>query len=71
MLGSNKDPIPSLKKNGVYEIFCQSGCDAVYYGKTIRNLKARFIEHMYQFKYKNSEKSAVAKHLIANKCLKY
>ena len=42
LLGSNKDPIPSLKKSGVYEISCQSGCDAVYYGKTIRNLETRF-----------------------------
>ena len=45
LIGSNKDPIPFLKKSGIYEISCQSGCDAVYYGKTIRNIETRFSEH--------------------------
>lgn len=66
ILGSNKDSIPMLKKSGIYEVSCQSGCDAVYYGKTIRNIEKRFNEHMYQFKNGNSEKSGVAKHLIEN-----
>ena len=46
---------------------CQSGCNAEYYGKTIRNIETRFSEHMYHFKHNNSEKSGVAKHLIENK----
>lgn len=64
LLGSTKDKIPFLKKSGIYEISCQSGCDALYYGKTIRNIETRFSEHMYQFKNKNIDKSSVAKHLI-------
>lgn len=66
ILGSNKDSIPMLKRSGIYEVSCQSDCDALYYGKTIRNIEKRFYEHMYQFKNGNSEKSSVAKHLIEN-----
>lgn len=66
LLGSNKDDIPMLKKSGIYEVSCQSGCDAVYYGKTIRSVEKRFTEHIYQFRNGNKEKSSVAKHLIEN-----
>ena len=66
LLCTNKDQIPFLKKSGIYEITCQDGCDAVYYGKTIRNIETRFSEHVYQFKCMNSDKSGVAKHLIEN-----
>ena len=66
MLGSNKDSILTLKKSGIYGISYQSGCDTVYYGKTIRNIETRFTEHMYRFQCMNSDKSGVAKHMIEN-----
>ena len=53
-----------LKKSGIYELSCQSDCDAVYYGKTIRIIEKIFNEHMYQFNNGNQNKSSVAKHLI-------
>ena len=47
LLGSNNDDTPMLKKIGFYEISCQNDCDAVYYGKTIRNIEKRFNENIY------------------------
>ena len=64
LLGSNKDDTPMLKKGGINEVSFQSDFDAVYDGKTIRNIENRFNEHMYQFNNGNYDKSSVAKHLI-------
>ena len=47
--GRNMDDMPMLKKSRIYEEPCQSNCDSVYYGKTIRNIKKIFNEHMEQF----------------------
>ena len=46
LLGNNKDDIPMLKKTGIYEVSCQNGWNAIYYGKTIRNVEKRFKEHI-------------------------
>ena len=47
-----------LKKSGIYEVSCQNGCDAVYYGKTLRNVEKRFKDHIHQFNNGNQEKSS-------------
>ena len=64
LIGSNQDDTPMLKKSGIYEVSCQSDCDAVYYGKIIRNIEKRFNEHMCQFNIGNQDKTSVAKQII-------
>ena len=48
--------MPDLEKEGVYSLKC-GDCEAIYVGKTERNLKIRMSEHLRDFKNKKSENS--------------
>lgn len=63
LLGSTKDKLDELDKSGIYEIAC-SDCDHIYIGKTSRNLKTRFKEHIGHAKHNNPLKSSVAQHML-------
>ena len=45
ILGSTKDPIPTLGKPGIYKVSCVH-CDKIYIGQTKRLLKTRLDEHI-------------------------
>ena len=51
-----------LQKSSVYRIDC-SDCNAVYVGKTMRNLDIRYSEHLSDYRNKHPDKSNLAKHL--------
>ena len=64
-LGSNKkDKLPNIEKEGVYSLKCKD-CEAIYVGKTERNLKIRLNEHIRDYKNKKYENS-FAEHLNSN-----
>ena len=50
-------PLPDLEKEGVYSLKCGDCEEAIYVGKTERNLKIRMPEHLRDFKNKKSENS--------------
>ena len=61
---NKKDKLPDLEKEGVYSFKC-GDCEAIYVGKTERNLKIRMSEHLRDFKNKKSENS-LDDHLNSN-----
>lgn len=54
----------ALCKSGVYEISC-SDCQAIYIGKSKRDIKSRFLEHANYARH-NKHASGLASHLIEN-----
>lgn len=76
ILGSTKDPIPTLGKPGIYEVSC-GHCDMSYIGQTKRLLQTRLDEHIHTYvKIAMEEKrkgfvphfkSAVTEHIIEEK----
>jgi len=50
-------------KNSVYKIDCE--CDKSYFGQTSGPVKTRIKEHIYNYKMKNSEKSKLVEHAVA------
>ena len=49
---NKKDKLPDLEKEGVYSLKCGDCEEAIYVGKTERNLKIRMSEHLRDFKNK-------------------
>ena len=63
LLGTPKDKLPCLSKSGIYKIVCNQ-CSHEYFGKTIRSLETRALEHFKSKHWKT--KTAVGKHLFNN-----
>jgi hypothetical protein len=65
LLFNAKDKTNNLMKSGIYKLNC-SHCNAVYIGQTKRNFDVRYKEHVRCYKYKRTDKSNYAKHLLEN-----
>ena len=61
---TQKDPLPTLDKSGIYSIECE--CGEVYIGQTKRTVQVRKKEHQYHTRRGELEKSAIAEHCWKN-----
>ena len=65
---NKKDKLPNMEKEEVYNLKC-GDCEAIYVGKTERNLKIRMSEHLRDFKNQKTENS-LTEHLNSSKLIK-
>ena len=66
IIGKVKEKRPPMQESGIYKISCQD-CDSIYVGQTKRRLSTRNDEHRRACTNKETQKSAVAEHMVKNR----